>query len=313
MNQEFTVEVTEFDNLRSEYMQHEAQGEDYVSMLEAQLMSEYQNYLEEDPVAAEDYLAEGKALIQELTNWASSERHKEDRDFVAYTLRHLDEEIESQHFVPQSDDQAWVYLAGEQYVCLHYGNDTDNVRLVYTRTGVKECISEAVRQLREKRQTREAELRQTIQRMQDALQMSQHNTKELEHKRLLRCFYCSMIGYKATFLEETIKQVATGKKGTKGKGFETEINERYLQFIKDLAQVTTPLVMAGDSKNVLFRFALSIPKKGEVSVSWDAFNCKNYLYEETFNVMQDYMPALRAWWATSCMMEMKRGKERKGI
>ncbi len=308
MNQEFTVEVTEFDNLRSEYMQHEAKGEDYVGMLEAQLMSEYQNYLEEDPAAAEDYLAEGKALIQELTDWAESARHKEDTDFVAYTLRHLDEEIHSQHFEPQADDQAWVYLAGEQYVCLHYGNETDNVRLVYTRTGVKECITEAVKQLRKKREAREAELRRTLQMMQDALQMSQHNTKELDRKRLLRSFYCSMIGYKATFLEETIKLVATGKKGTKGKGFEPEMNQRYRLFIEDMAHVTTPLVMAGDGKNVLFRFALSIPKKGEIEVSWDAFNCKSYLYGEKFDVTQDYMPALRAWWATSCMMEMKRGK-----
>ena len=30
MNQELTVEVTEFDNLRTEYMQYEAAGEDYI-------------------------------------------------------------------------------------------------------------------------------------------------------------------------------------------------------------------------------------------------------------------------------------------
>ena len=40
MEQELTVEVTEFDNLRNEYMQYEAAGEDYVGMLEARLQSE---------------------------------------------------------------------------------------------------------------------------------------------------------------------------------------------------------------------------------------------------------------------------------
>ena len=78
--------------------------------------------------------------------------------------------------------------------------------------------------------------------------------------------------------------------------------------VEDLAQVTAPLVMADDGKTVLFRFALSIPKKGEISVSWDAFNCRNYLYSHTFAVQQDYLDALRSWWATSCMMEMKRLK-----
>ncbi len=308
MNQEYTVEVTEFDNLRNEYMQHEAAGVDYIRMLQAQLMSEYQGYLDEDPAAAEDYLTEGQSLIQELTQWAKSERHQADKDFVAYTLRHLEEEKLSQHFVPQPDDQAWVYLAGDQYVCLHYGNATDSVRLVYTRTGVLDCITEAVRQLREKREARENELRHTLQMMQDALLMAQDNTKELEYKRLLRSFHCSMIGYKATFLEETIRQVATGKKNNKGKGFDAALNQNYLQFINDLAQVTSPLVMAGDNQTVLFRFALSIPQKGEINVSWDTFNCRNYLYGHTFNVTQDYIPDLRSWWATSCMLEMKRLK-----
>ena len=94
----------------------------------------------------------------------------------------------------------------------------------------------------------------------------------------------------------------------KGKGFDPEMNQCYRQFVEDLAQVTAPLVMAGDGKTVLFRFALSIPKKGEISVSWDAFNCRNYLYCRTFAVQQDYLDALRSWWATSCMMEMKRLK-----
>lgn len=308
MDQEFTVEVTEFDNLRNEYMQHEAAGEDYIRMLEAQLMSEYQSYLDEDPAAAEDYLAAGKSLIKELSDWALSDRHKADKDFVAYTLRHLEEEVQSQHFIPQPDDQAWVYLAGEQYVCLHYGNEIDSARLVYTRDGVQECIVEAVKQLREKREAREAELQRTLKEMQQALMLSQNNTKPLDYKRLLRSFHCPMIGYKSTFLEETIRLVATGKKGTKGKGFDPTLNQRYQQFIEDLAIVTSPLVMAGDNKTVYFRFVLSIPKKGEITVSWDTFNCKNYLYGHTFSVGQDYMSDLRSWWATSCMLEMKRLK-----
>ena len=72
--------------------------------------------------------------------------------------------------------------------------------------------------------------------------------------------------------------------------------------------MTAPLVMAGDGKTVLFRFALSIPRKGEIEVSWDAFNCRNYLYAHTFAVQQDYRDELRTWWATSCMLEMKRLK-----
>ena len=94
----------------------------------------------------------------------------------------------------------------------------------------------------------------------------------------------------------------------RGKGFDPELNLCYKQFVEDLAQVTAPLVMAGDGKTVLFRFALSIPKKGEISVSWDAFNCRNYLYGHTFAVLQDYLDDLRSWWATSCIMEMKRLK-----
>ena len=94
----------------------------------------------------------------------------------------------------------------------------------------------------------------------------------------------------------------------RGKGFDPELNQCYRQFVEDLAQVTAPLVMAGNGKIVLFRFALSIPKKGEISVSWDAFNCRNYLYSRTFAVQQDYLDDLRSWWATSCMMEMKRLK-----
>ena len=324
MNQELTVEVTEFDNLRNEYMQYEAAGEDYINMLDARLMSEYRSYVEEDPVAAEDYLAAGKALIRELSDWAASERHQADTDFVANALRKLEEEVQRQHFTPLPDDHAWVYLAGEQNVCLHYGNDTDNVRLVYTRDGVEECIKESVRLLRTKREAREAELQRTLQQMRDALQQSQHNTRKLDRNRLLRSFHCPMIAYKVAFLEGIIKDVATKDteeieimqpknndakpQHKKGKGFDPEMNQCYRQFVEDLAQVTAPLVMAGDGKTVLFRFALSIPKKGEISVSWDAFNCRNYLYGHTFAVQQDYLDALRSWWATSCMMEMKRLK-----
>lgn len=325
MNQELTVEVTEFDNLRNEYMQYEAAGEDYINMLDARLMSEYRSYVEEDPVAAEDYLAAGKALIRELTDWAKSERHQTDIDFVANALHKLEEEVQRQHFIPQPDDRAWVYLAGEHNVCLHYGNDTDNVRLVYTREGVEECIKESVRLLRTKREAREAELQRTLQQMRDALQQSQHNTQELDRSRLLRSFHSPMIAYKVAFLEGIIKDVATKdteaietmlptddkhikSQDKRGKGFDPELNQCYRQFVEDLAQVTAPLIMAGDGKTVLFRFALSIPKKGEITVSWDAFNCRNYLYTCTFAVQQDYLDNLRSWWATSCMMEMKRLK-----
>ena len=325
MNQELTVEVTEFDNLRNEYMQYEAAGEDYINMLDARLMSEYRSYVEEDPVAAEDYLAAGKALIRELTDWAKSERHQADIDFVANALHKLEEEVQRQHFIPQPDDRAWVYLAGEHNVCLHYGNDTDNVRLVYTREGVEECIKESVRLLRTKREAREAELQRTLQQMRDALQQSQHNTRKLDRSRLLRSFHSPMIAYKVAFLEGIIKDVATKDTETteamqisdnkhnksqekRGKGFDPELNQCYKQFVEDLAQVTAPLVMAGEGKTVLFRFALSIPKKGEITVSWDAFNCRNYLYIRTFAVQQDYLDDLRSWWATSCMMEMKRLK-----
>ena len=346
MEQELTVEVTEFDNLRNEYMQYEAAGEDYVGMLEARLQSEYRSYVEEDPVAAEDYLAAGKALIRELTDWAQSERHRADTEFVAHTLQQLDEEVERRHFTPQPDDRAWVYLAGPHHVCLHYGNDTDNVRLVYTREGVEECIEEAVRLLRTKRDAREAELRRTIRLMQEALKQSQNNRQKLDRKRLLRTFHCPMIAYKVSFLEGIIEETSkreekstspqdnkatrpqdnkrtstqdnkatrpqdnkkTSPQGNKKTGFEPELNRCYRQFVEDLAQVTAPLVMAGDGKTVLFRFALSIPRKGEIEVSWDAFNCRNYLYAHTFAVQQDYRDELRTWWATSCMLEMKRLK-----
>ena len=322
MEQELTVEVTEFDNLRNEYMQYEAAGEDYVGMLEARLQSEYRSYVEEDPVAAEDYLAAGKALIRELTDWAQSERHRADTEFVAHTLQQLDEEVERRHFTPQPDDRAWVYLAGPHHVCLHYGNDTDNVRLVYTREGVEECIEEAVRLLRTKRDAREAELQRTIRLMQEALKQSQNNRQKLDRKRLLRTFHCPMIAYKVSFLEGIIEETSkreekstspqdnkkTSPQGNKKTGFEPELNRCYRQFVEDLAQVTAPLVMAGDGKTVLFRFALSIPRKGEIEVSWDAFNCRNYLYAHTFAVQQDYRDELRTWWATSCMLEMKRLK-----
>ena len=198
------------------------------------------------------------------------------------------------------------------------------MRLVYTRDGVEECIKESVRLLRTKREAREAELQRTLQQMRDALQQSQHNTRKLDRNRLLRSFHCPMIAYKVAFLEGIIKDVATKDteeieimqpknndakpQHKKGKGFDPELNLCYKQFVEDLAQVTAPLVMAGDGKTVLFRFALSIPKKGEISVSWDAFNCRNYLYSHTFMVQQDYLDALRSWWATSCMMEMKRLK-----
>ena len=330
MEQELTVEVTEFDNLRNEYMQYEAAGEDYVGMLEARLQSEYRSYVEEDPVAAEDYLAAGKALIRELTDWAQSERHRADTEFVAHTLQQLDEEVERRHFTPQPDDRAWVYLAGPHHVCLHYGNDTDNVRLVYTREGVEECIEEAVRLLRTKRDAREAELQRTIRLMQEALKQSQNNRQKLDRKRLLRTFHCPMIAYKVSFLEGIIEETskreekstspqdnkktspqdnkAMRPQDNKKIGFEPELNQCYRQFVEDLAQVTAPLVMAGDGKTVLFRFALSIPRKGEIEVSWDAFNCRNYLYAHTFAVQQDYRDELRTWWATSCMLEMKRLK-----
>ena len=330
MEQELTVEVTEFDNLRNEYMQYEAAGEDYVGMLEARLQSEYRSYVEEDPAAAEDYLAAGKALIRELTDWAQSERHRADTEFVAHTLQLLDEEVERRHFTPQPDDRAWVYLAGPHHVCLHYGNDTDNVRLVYTREGVEECIEEAVRLLRTKRDAREAELQRTIRLMQEALKQSQNNRQKLDRKRLLRTFHCPMIAYKVSFLEGIIEETskreekstspqdnkktspqdnkAMRPQDNKKIGFEPELNQCYRQFVEDLAQVTAPLVMAGDGKTVLFRFALSIPRKGEIEVSWDAFNCRNYLYAHTFAVQQDYRDELRTWWATSCMLEMKRLK-----
>ena len=330
MELELTVEVTEFDNLRNEYMQHEAAGDDYVAMLEAQLLSEYRSYVEEDPAAAEDYLTAGQALLHELAEWAHSDRHQTDTDFVAYTLQQLEEEVQRQHFTPQPDDRAGVYLAGQHHVCLHYGNDTDNVRLVYTREGVEECIEEAVHLLRTKREAREAELQRTLQQMREALKLSQNNMRELERSRLLRSFHCPMIAYKVSFLEGIIEETSqqddestrkqdnkktrqqdnksTRQQGNKKNGFEPELNRCYKQFVEDLAQVTAPLIMAGDGKTVLFRFALSIPKKGEIEVSWDAFNCRNYLYAHTFAVQQDYRDELRSWWATSCMLEMKRLK-----
>lgn len=325
MNRELTVEVTEFDNLRNEYMQYEAAGEDYINMLDARLMSEYRSYMEEDPVAAEEYLAAGKALIHELADWAVSERHQADTTFVANALHELEEEVQRQHFTPQPDDRAWIYLAGEHNVCLHYGNNTDNVRLVYTRDGVEECIRESVWLLRSKREAREAELQRTLQQMRDALLLSQHNTRQLDRSRLLRSFHCPIIAYKVGFLERIIKEVANKVTNTpekkphsdnkhstsqnkRGKGFNPILDRCYEQFVEDLVQVTAPLVMAGDSKSVLFRFALSIPKEGEITISWDPFNCRNYLYAHTFAVQQDYLQDLRSWWSTSCMMEMKRLK-----
>ena len=306
MEKGLTVKVTEFDNLRSEYMRCETTGEDCVGRLEAQLMSEYQTYLEEDEAMAEDYLAEGKALIRQLTDWAASDQHRIDTEFVASTLQRLDEEVRRQSFPPEYHYFAWVYLAGSDYVCLHYGDDTDNVRLVYTREGVEECIIEAVRMQRVKREAREAEERRTIERMQNALQESLTNKKRLYRRRLRRSFSCSMLGNKATFLEETIKEVATGEKGTKGKGYDPELNQKYKEFIVELAKVTTPLVMAGDGKTVDFRFELSIPKKGEIEVSWNTTNSQHYLYTHYFMVEQDYSNELRTWWATSRLLEMKR-------
>ncbi len=306
---ELTVEVTELDNLRSEYMHYEAAGEDYLAQLEAQLMSEYQSYLEEDAAAAEDYLAEGQDLIRQLGEWARSAQHQADCDFVAFTLRKLDEEVQRQHFTPRPDDQAQVYLAGESHVCFHYGNKTDSVRLVYTREGVEESIAEAVRLLDQKREARLAELRSIIRQMQDALIASEHNTQPLDPLLMERCLYSTLVGPKQPYLFDTIHEVATGKKSRrKYKWVEPELHQRYLRFVKDLGQVAAPLLMAACKKTLLYRFMLAVPKKGEIAVSWDPWRNQNYLYGQIFDVQQDYMPALRAWWATSCVQEMKRLK-----
>ena len=302
IEQDLVVEVTEFDNLRNEYLQHEGEGVDYVAMLEAQLVSEYGAYREEDPDEAEAYLKEGTALVDELRAWASSPLHDVDRDFRERARTLVEEEIERQGFEKQEDDLVWVYLAGEEYACLHFGNETDNVRLVYTREGIEECAREAVSMLAAQRRDRRKEVLDILHSMQMSLLTARENKGvTLEKSRVEMAFYPSMVSERTELVERLIG-VASGKE-------DALVDAQYASFVRELALTVTPLLMAGNGASPLFRFVMSIPAEGKMSVAWDSYNCKSYLYGKTFDVTTDVRNELKSWWASSCLMEMKRLKD----
>lgn len=84
-------------------------------------------------------------------------------------------------------------------------------------------------------------------------------------------------------------------------------------YISMLKALMTAEYKAGQGKMPLFRFVLSIPQEGEIRVSWDSYNCKNYLYGETFKVNEPYDDKLRRWWSQSCLLELKRLKDLEAL
>lgn len=314
MESEVIVEVTEFDNLRNEYLQQEANSNDYISMLKAQMTAEYKAIHEEDPEEAESYLNEAKTLIAQLCAWRDSVQHQKDIEFRAGIEALVRDECQKQSFALREDDSTRVYLAGDSKACLHLGNDTDSVRLIYTRDGIAECVHEAVSQLRTKRETREKEILDTLRSMQNALVSARTNTLELDVRRVRRVFYSSMVGIHSAFVDELIASasVATQRKDRKW-SFSPTTDTRYYEFMKSLTDISTPLVMAGQGKTPLFRFVLSIPQEGELRISWDSYKCKNYLYSETFKVNEPYDDKLRRWWSQSCLLELKRLKDLEAL
>lgn len=309
------VEVTEFDNLRNEYLQQEAAGQDYVAMLEAQLASEYQAYLAEAPAEAEAFLTEGRGLIDQLKVWAASPQHEADcacrREAVQLTLA----EAQRQAFDLQEGDETWVYLAGDDHICLHFGSDTDNVRLVYMRDGLEECAREAVSRLREQRMARQREAFDTLQQMQRSLLDARHNDAPLDLRRIERAFTSYSLGTGPDYLGALVRRVSgrrTSRRGCSAQeaGIPAELDARYAAFVEALAQTTAPLLMTGNGRRPLFRWVLNITTGGRMTVAWDSYNSKTHLYSRTFDVASDdCRDALRAWWATSTMQEMKRLKE----
>lgn len=307
---EVIVEVTEFDNLRNEYLQQEAAGNDYISMLKAQMTSEYEALLAEDKAEAELYYVEARELISRLVAWRDSGQHVRDREFRDGIGALVEEECHRQSFSLREDDAAWVYLAGEHDACLHLGNDSDSVRLVYTRDGIADCIREAVSMLRTRREKREKEILDTLRSMQEALVSARGNTSELESGRVGKVFYSSMVGVHPEFVSDMIARFSSARsRRSKKITFSAETDARYHEFMGLLAEISTPLVMAGSGRTPLFRFVMTIPQEGEIRVSWDSYNCKNYLYGETFDVRDEFREKMRLWWSQSCMMELKRLKE----
>lgn len=309
------VEVTEFDNLRNEYLQQEAAGEDYVPMLEAQLASEYEAYLAEAPEEAAAFRAEGRALIDQLKAWAASPQHQADCACRSEAVRLTWAEAARQGFERQADDEAWVYLAGDDHICLHFGSDTDSVRLVYMRDGIEECAREAVSRLRQQREERQREVADTLRQMQERLLASRHNDLPLDRRRIERAFTSYSLGVGPDYLGALIRRVSGRRSQRRGTcaadvGIPAELDACYAAFVEALAQTAAPLLMTGDGKRPLFRFVLNIPAEGRMSVAWDSTNSKTNLYSRTFDVTADgCRGALRAWWATSTMQEMKRLKE----
>lgn len=307
---EVIVEVTEFDNLRNEYLQQEAAGNDYISMLKAQMTSEYEALLVGDKAEAELYYVEARELISRLVAWRDSGQYVRDREFLEGIGALVEKECLRQAFCLKEGDAAWVYLAGKQNACLHLGSDSDSVRLVYTRDGIAECIREAVSMLRTRREKREKEILDTLRSMQEALVSARGNTSELESGRVGKVFYSSMVGVHPEFVSDMIARFSSARsRRSKKITFSAETDARYHEFMGLLAEISTPLVMAGSGRNPLFRFVMTIPQEGEIRVSWDSYNCRNYLYGETFDVRDEFREKMRLWWSQSCMMELKRLKE----
>lgn len=315
MEQEFNVEVTEFDNLRNEYLHQESEGIDFMAMLEAQLASEYQAYRTEAPTEADAYLAEGRALIDQLRAWAASPQHDADSAFRIEAARLTLAEARRQGFELKEDDRAWVYLAGDDRVCLHFGSDTDSVRLVYMRDGFDECAREAVKRLQQQRHKRQREVFDTLRLMQQTLLESRSNDTPLNPRRIERAFVSYTIGYQSDYLGNLIRRISGRQNkrrnnSAEAAGIPPSMDMCYKSFVEALAQTAAPLIMTGTGKTPLFRFVISIVEEGRISVSWDSYNSKTYLYGRTFDVTDaTSLEALRAWWATSSMQEMKRLKE----
>ena len=312
MQEQITVQCTEFDNARHDYLEYLDRGEDYLPVLRSMLEAEYDYYADScTPEELKKLQQNCETFLFEVESWARSSRMTDDREFVRDVRRKVSEEFSARNAVQPDSEMISVYLAGDDDACLSIGDNDSGCRFVYSRANFDECIRLAVAQYIENQEEKKRSSIGLLVKMQQALSSARTMSVAPSPSRIKRCICAQVFGQYADYIDDLIGFYTGKKKRRKSKVFSADIDQLYQQFISYLIEVVSPLIMHGDDQSVCYSFQVSIPQEGKISVSWDAPSCTNYLYAQTFDIAKNPHDELRIWWSSSCMSEMKRLKEKE--
>lgn len=304
-----TVQCTEFDNSRHEYLEHEARGVDYLPILRQELDEQCAYYAQHSTLAELKSLRqECELLMLELQSWAQSARSDADRKFVCDVRHQVQQQLADLGVPVLNAEHIHVYLAGDDRACLTLGGQDSDVRLIYMRQDFGECVRQAVCQYAEQQRHRQQERLAPLLVMQQTLAGIRSSEVELDPARILRCVVSPLLGATSNYLTALIRRAA-GQSARIPRCYSPEVDARYLDFIGSLAHVAAPLIMMGNGQTVYYAFQISIPSEGQMQVSWDPIGSRSYLYSHVFDVSQSWADELRLWFASSCLSEVKRLKD----